>query len=94
MKEPYKELTKVAQKQLGDPNNIPKEIYAFGSKKTRSEYCEHVSDNYFKCASPIENDEIILEMAQLFPGEGKFLSFSEIVLNSFQRIRISIRILV
>ena len=70
----YKELTKVAQKQLGDPNNIPKEIYAFGSKKTRTEYCEHVSDNYFKCASPIENDEIILEMAQLFSGEASFLA--------------------
>jgi hypothetical protein len=33
-----------------------------------------VSDNYFKCASPIENDEIILEMAQLFPGEASFLA--------------------
>lgn len=70
----YKELTKVEQKQLSDPQNIPKTIYAFGEKRSRLEYCDFVSNNYFKCASPIENDEIILEIAKLFSGEASFLA--------------------
>ena len=70
----YKELMKVYTKQLTSINTVPEYIFAFGEKRTRLDYYKFVSDNYFKCASPIENDEICLEMAQLFPSESAFLA--------------------
>ena len=70
----YNELMKVSKNQLNDIMNIPEEIYAFGKKWSLLEYSDYVSDNFFKCKSPIENDEICLEFAQLYPSESAYLA--------------------
>ena len=70
----YKELMRIYKKQLPSIDKVPEFIYAFGEKRTRLDYYKFVSDNYFKCASPIENDEICLEMAEIFPSESSFLA--------------------
>lgn len=70
----FNELMKVSKNQLNDIMNIPQEIYAFGRKWDLLEYSDYVSDNFFKCKSPIENDEICLEFAQLYPTESAYLA--------------------
>ncbi len=70
----YTELMKVSETQLNDIMNIPEEIYAFGKRWGLLEYSDYVSDNFFKCKSPIENDEICLEFAQLYPTESAYLA--------------------
>ena len=70
----YKELMKICDKQMTDINHIPDTIYFGGKKLTLLEYSDTISDQYFKCKSPIENDEICLELAQLFPTESAYLS--------------------
>ena len=37
-------------------------------KMSLIEYSDYVSNNYFKCKSPIENDEICLEFAKKYPN--------------------------
>ena len=70
----FNELMKVSKNQLNDIQNIPQEIYAFGQKWDLLGYSDYVSDNFFKCKSPIENDEICLEFAQLYPTESAYLA--------------------
>lgn len=70
----YNELMKVSQTQLNDINNIPDEIYAFGRKFNLLDYSNYISDNYFKCKSPIENDEIALEFTNLYKSQTAFLT--------------------
>lgn len=70
----YTELMKVSETQLNDIMNIPEEIYAFGKRWGLLEYSDYVSDNFFKCKSPNENDEICLEFAQLYPTESAYLA--------------------
>lgn len=70
----FKELTKISLKQLNDINNIPDKIYIFGKELGLLEYSDFISENYFKCKSPIENDEICLEMAQLYKSESAYLA--------------------
>lgn len=70
----YKELTKISKNQLNDIYNIPKTIYAFGKSWDLLEYSNYISDNYFKCKSPIENDEIAEEFTMLYRYETAFLA--------------------
>ena len=70
----YSELTRVSTTQLNDINNIPSEIVAFNSHFTLLEYSDYVSENYFKCKSPIENDEICFELASIYPCETSYLA--------------------
>lgn len=70
----YNELQKISKKQLNDITNIPKEIYAFGQKMSLIEYSDYVSNNYFKCKSPVENDEICLEFAKKYPTQSAYLA--------------------
>lgn len=70
----YNELMKVYKTQLSDIEHVPETIVAFGQKFTRLEYSDYVSNNYFKCKSPIENDEICLEFAELYSSESSFLA--------------------
>lgn len=70
----FNELNKVSEKQLSDINNIPTTIHAFGQNFDTLGYSDYISNNYFKCKSPIENDEICLEFAELFPTETAFLA--------------------
>lgn len=70
----YNELMKVSKRQLNDVNNIPDTIRAFGQTFDLDDYSDFVSNNYFKCKSPIENDEICLEFASLYPHETSFLA--------------------
>lgn len=69
----YKELVKV-YKQIPSIKEVPERIYAFGKLMGRLEYSDYVSDNLFKCKSPIENDEICLELAMLYPTESAWLA--------------------
>lgn len=69
----FNELSKVAYKQLIDINNIPDKLYFFGKYWDLLEYSDYVSDNYFKCKSPLENDEIIYDMTMLFRSQTAFL---------------------
>ena len=70
----YNELMKVSKNQLNDIMNIPDEIYFLGKKWELLEYADYVSDNFFKCKSPVENDEICLEFAKLYPSESAYLA--------------------
>lgn len=79
----FNELRKISSKQLTDINNIPSKIRAFGQTFTTLEYSNFVSDNYFKCKSPIENDEICKEFAELSRSESAFLAA---ILESTQQL--------
>ena len=70
----YTELSRVVQTQLHDIYSIPPEIYAFGKKMDLLKYNELVVSEYFKCTSPIENDEIAKELTELFKPETIFLA--------------------
>lgn len=70
----YDELRKISSRQLVDIGNIPQRIYAFGQKFTILEYSDFISENYFKCKSPIENNEICKEFAELSRSESAFLA--------------------
>lgn len=60
--------------QLGDINQVPDTIY-FDKKEWELEaYCDYISDTYFKCKSPIENDEIVTELSSSFRKQTVFLS--------------------
>lgn len=72
-KKAYAELEKV-KKQLSDIHNVPDVIYAFGEKRPLVEYAGYVSDNYFKCKSPIENDQIAFELATLYRPQTCYLA--------------------
>ena len=70
----YNELKKVTEKQLPDINHIPDTIYAFGQKFNLLGYSSYVSDNYFKCKSPIENDELVRDYYNLYKTETSYLA--------------------
>ena len=70
----YQELMNISSTQLNDPLNIPDHIYAFGKNMDLLEYSDYVSDNFFKCKSPIENDEICYELAKLYSVQSCFLA--------------------
>lgn len=70
----YKELLKVSGNQLCDIQNIPDKIYLFGKYMSLLEYADFVSDNYFKCKSPLENDEIAYEFTMLYRPQTSFLA--------------------
>ena len=70
----YKELMKVSKNQLNDIMNIPDKIYIFGKYYDLLEYSDMISDNYFKCKSPIENDEIALEFAELYKYQVSYIA--------------------
>lgn len=70
----YNEFQRIYEKQLPDINHVPEFIFAFKTKMGRLEYSNFVSENYFKCKSPIENDEICLEFAELYKSESSYLA--------------------
>ena len=70
----YKELLRVSGNQLYDIQNIPDKIYLFGKYMSLLEYADFVSDNYFKCKSPLENDEIAYEFTMLYRPQTSFLA--------------------
>lgn len=70
----YKELMKVSKNQLNDIMNIPDKIYIFGRYYNLLEYSDMISDNYFKCKSPIENDEIAIEFAELYKYQVSYIA--------------------
>lgn len=70
----YKELLGISKSQLYDINNIPPQINGFGQTFTLLEYSEYVSEYYFKCKSPIENDQICAEFAELYKTESAYLA--------------------
>ena len=70
----YKELMKVSQNQLNDIMNIPDKIYIFGRYYDLQEYSDMISENYFKCKSPIENDEIAMEFAELYKYQISYIA--------------------
>lgn len=70
----YRELMKVSKNQLNDIMNIPDKIYIFGRYYDLLEYSDMISDNYFKCKSPIENDEIAMEFADLYKYQVSYVA--------------------
>lgn len=70
----YKELKKISKNQLNDIQNIPMIIYGFGRNFDILEYSDFISENLFKCKSPIENDLICHEFADLFKTESAYLA--------------------
>lgn len=79
----FLELQKISKKQLSDIQNIPDQIVGFGRRMNLQEYSDYISENYFKCKSPIENDEICKEFSQLFSTETTFLAS---IFNSSQQL--------
>lgn len=70
----YTELQRISKTQLYDIENIPDKIEGFSQEFTLLEYSTFVSNNYFKCKSPIENDNIVSEMLSLYPTETAFIA--------------------
>lgn len=77
----YNELTEISKTQLSDVNCIPTKIQGFGREFTLLEYSDFVSDSYFKCKSPIENDKICEEFAEIYRAESAFCA------SLFQSVR-------
>jgi hypothetical protein len=61
-------------KQLPNINEVPDTIFFEGREWELEEYCEYISNTYFKCKSPIENDEIVTELTAAYRKETVFLS--------------------
>ena len=70
----YRELQKISSRQLYDINNIPEKIKAFGQVMELREYSDFISNNYFKCKSPQENESIISEMTATFPAQTSWIA--------------------
>ena len=70
----FNELSKVRSKQLVDINNIPEFIYFEKKKMTLIEYSDYISESYFKCKSPQENDEIVYDLTKLYLPQSAFLA--------------------
>ena len=70
----YDELQKVSKNYLNDIMNIPETIHAFGRDMNLLEYSDFVSDSYFKCKSPEENDEFVHDFAQEYRSQTAFLT--------------------
>lgn len=73
-KKVYEELVSVSNSQLLNIKQIPAKIRAFGQNFTQEEYADYVSDNFFKCKSPIENDKIAEEFTSLYPSQTCYLA--------------------
>lgn len=73
-KRAYTELCKIKSRQLTDINNVPEKIVAFGKEYELLEYSDYISNEYFKCKSPIENDEIALDFTNLYKAQTSFLA--------------------
>lgn len=69
----YEELERIVCTQLKDMRNIPEKIKAFGQILPAKEYSDYISENYFKCKSPDENNQIINEMAGIYKKETAYL---------------------
>lgn len=70
----YKDLMKISKEQLNDRNHMPTEIHYQGMTMDLLSYSDFVSDNFFKCKSPIENDAICLEFATDYRAESSYLA--------------------
>lgn len=80
----YNELRKLCKTQLLDITQIPWRIKAFGrmwdlkdagdKEKKEDDLIEFISDSYFKCKSPEENDEIVYDLTKLFPHYTAFVT--------------------
>lgn len=84
----YEELEKVNRTQLNDINNIPDEIFAFGSKWEILEFSKYLTDNYFQCLSPEVNDKIVYDMMinSEMPGLRAKSAFLGAMLESTQQL--------
>jgi hypothetical protein len=60
--------------QLPNINAVPDTIFFENKEWGLEEYCEYISNTYFKCKSPIENDEIVTELTAAYRKETVFLS--------------------
>lgn len=80
----YGELRKLCKTQLIDIMNIPWTLKAFGrswnladtGNKDREEHdlVKFISDSYFKCKSPEENDEIVYDLMKLFRHQSSYVA--------------------
>ena len=84
----YTELEKINKKQLKDIHNIPEKIYIFGKKMDLLEYSKFLSDNYFMCLSPEQNDKIIYDMMvnPIIPGLKGKTAFLAAMSESIQQL--------
>lgn len=71
----YNELSRIVNTVMPNVEQIPENgIEAFGQKFTLLDYADYVSENYFRCKSPIDNDSIISEFFSLFKTQSAFLA--------------------
>lgn len=70
----YAELQEIVKNYLNDIMNVPDTVHAFGKDMNLLEYSDFVSDNYFKCKSPEENDEFVHDFAQEYRAQTAFLT--------------------
>ena len=68
----YDMFQDITDRQLNDRNNMPETIMYKGRELSLLDYSTEVSNDYFKCKSPQENLQIILEMAAVFFEESCF----------------------
>lgn len=61
-------------KQLPNINAVPNTIEFDGKVWDLESYCDYISEIYFKCKSPVENDALITELSIMFREETTFLS--------------------
>lgn len=73
-KRAYDELERIRRNQLTDINNMPETVRFFGVNYSLPEYSEYISNNYFKCKSPEENNKIALEFTKLFQAQTVYLT--------------------
>lgn len=71
--EAYKDLSKVWL-QLSDINNIPDTLIWRGKKYPIYELSQVLSENFYRCSSPIDNVELEQEWIEEFHGETMFVS--------------------
>mgnify|MGYP002525638018 CR=1 FL=1 len=70
----YEMFKDISANQLNDRKNMPKTVKYKGRELDLLEYSSEVSNDYFKCKSPQENEQIILEMSSVFFEESCYLA--------------------
>lgn len=70
----YKECLSLWNQVGSDINNIPEYVMIFGELLEISKATEILSENYFRCTSPVDNLEITKELLDMYGTQSVFLA--------------------
>lgn len=70
----YQECLNVWKQVGNDINNLPQEVMLFGNKLSLMDASEIIKENYYRCTSPVDNEDLTKEFLKRFGTESVFLA--------------------